>query len=381
MTEVNSGDGMRGESSPDDPELKALEEQLLAEETKLNAMRHNVSKLRERRKRHYSVQPPPLVHAGGATHTTYAAASGNSDGLPPPPPLKATTVNHVAQQPRLVQSHGMSHQVHLSAGSTVHVDESQASHGDSYVRMSHPVVYQDGKQLPGSVGEEHVRIAKRRLRTSQDAARQMFGHQVERSLANVPVPRPPPDQWPICPWAMGSHFSSLVGLESVVSFIQSGKLPDQENTGHARSHMRCSSCHADFSPVWRLVRDSQRPCIVCEKCENARIKQALGSHYTRRLRGAFAQTEQQEREFEAKMEQQVMDEAQRVRHEQYIYSHNDQMARQHHQHQQQQQQQLVRSSQQQTRDQNAEMLRRMIQQQKETETRQTLTGTTSHITV
>jgi hypothetical protein len=363
-------DGIKdGENSLADSELQVLEEQLLEEEAKLNSLRSNVSKLREKRKRHHNVQPPPLVHAGGLTHATYSLAAGNSDGLPPPPPLKATTVNHVAvtQQPRAVQSRRSS-QVHLSS----RVDDGTRSlQVDNYVQMSQPVVYQDGKQLSGSIGEEDVRVAKRRLKTSQEAAKQMFLRQIERSLASVPVPRPPPDQWPICPWAVGSHFNSLVGLESVVSFIQTGKLPDQENAVQTRSHMRCSSCHTDFSPVWRLVRDSHRPCIVCEKCENSRIKQALGSHYARRLSSSFAHAEQQEREFESKMEQQVMDEAQRVRQQQYVYKHNEQMARQ----------QQVKSSQQTNNDQNTEMLRLMMQQSKDIESKLAVTGPVSHIAV
>ena len=375
MTENAGLDNKDVESSLDDTELQTLEEQLQAEEAKLSALRHNVSKLREKRKRLYRVQPPPLVHAGGVAHTTYSLAAGNSDVLPPLPPLKASSMNHVAQQPRLVQNHGLSsHHVGMSTGNVNQIDEGRSLVRGDYVQMSHPVLYQDSKQLQGSVGEEHVRLAKRRLKATQESARQMFIHQIERSLSGIPVPRPPPDQWPLCPWAVGSHFNALVGLESIVTFIQTGKLPDQEFANPSRTHMKCSSCHTDFSPVWRLVRDSQRPCIVCERCENVRIKQALGSHYSRRLHNAFAQAEQQEKDFEAQMEQQVMEEAQRVRHEQYVYNHNEQMARQHQRH-------SNSTLQHQVQDPDADMLRLMVQQQKDIEKRLTLTGTTSHITV
>ena len=253
-------------------------------------MQRRLVKMRQKRKR----PPPPLVYPNG----------------PPPPP---------SPSPSLRDSVSKKTKLNCLAGrSTKSVGAPKGGPVDFSNRLGRESV---------TVSDDDVREAKRRIKGKQIASRQQFYKQLERSVANVPRPRPPPDQWPLCPWTGNSHFTSLLGLEIVVEFIQTGKLPTDTNVDGGvaaatapasaptttNQYMKCSNCGLDFSPVWRLVRDAQKQCIVCERCENSRIKQALLNQHSRRLQSAFNQASHQEKEFELKMKQQILDEAIRVK--------------------------------------------------------------------
>eukprot|EP00118_Oscarella_pearsei_P009299 m.53103 g.53103 ORF g.53103 m.53103 type:complete len:353 (+) comp34239_c0_seq27:251-1309(+) len=282
------------DSGLSEDELKRLEDELRAEEAKLTAMQQSLSKMKETRKE--KKKPPPLVHP---------PHSSSSNGFSGPPPLRRPDSDSGDQATKKTKLN------YLGKG---RVGKGTPKGAPSVISdfMNRPGL---DRRLIDSVSEDDVREAKWRLKVRHMTSRQTFYKQLERSFANVSSPRPPPDQWPLCPWAASSHFSSLLGLEIVVGFVQTGKLPsDQEGTGvAAHQYMKCSNCGLDFSPVWRLVRDAQKQCIVCEKCENSRIKQALLSQHSRRLQGAFSQAAHQEKEFEATLKQQVMEEAVRIK--------------------------------------------------------------------
>ncbi|KAG8196855.1 hypothetical protein JTE90_027567 [Oedothorax gibbosus] len=138
----------------------------------------------------------------------------------------------------------------------------------------------------------------------QAAAKLALRKQLEKTLLQIPPPKPPPPEVHFVPNANNQEFICLLGLEKAVDLITEdpsvGRPPPQP--------FECVQCGTDFSPVWKWQQDvsarrSHKPSVICETCVTSNIKKALKAEHTNRLKTAFVKALQQEQEIEQRMAQ------------------------------------------------------------------------------
>ncbi|KFM78493.1 Transcriptional repressor p66 alpha, partial [Stegodyphus mimosarum] len=137
----------------------------------------------------------------------------------------------------------------------------------------------------------------------QAAAKLALRKQLEKTLLQIPPPKPPPPEMHFVPNANNQEFICLLGLEKVVDFITE----DPNINRPPPEPFECVQCGTDFSPVWKW-QDAGRsrmhkPSVICETCVTSNIKKALKAEHTNRLKTAFVKALQQEQEIEQRMSQ------------------------------------------------------------------------------
>ncbi|XP_073990870.1 transcriptional repressor p66-beta simjang isoform X3 [Rhodnius prolixus] len=135
----------------------------------------------------------------------------------------------------------------------------------------------------------------------QAAAKLALRKQLEKTLLQIPPPKPPPPEMHFIPNPSNTEFIYLVGLEHVVDYItkDSRSPPPPEP-------FRCSQCTTDFTPVWKWEKSSikgKEPKVICEQCVTSNVKKALKAEHTNRLKTAFVKALQQEQEIEQRLAQ------------------------------------------------------------------------------
>ncbi|XP_054160839.1 transcriptional repressor p66-beta-like [Oppia nitens] len=150
---------------------------------------------------------------------------------------------------------------------------------------------------PGPTREEVTQTPAQR----QAAAKLALRKQLEKTLLQIPPPKPPPPEMHFIPNANNPEFVYYVGLETVVDF-----LTDSPNlTRPPPDPFECVQCGTDFTPVWkwqdRIDTNRDRPAVICETCVTSNIKKALKAEHTNRLKTAFVKALQQEQEIEQRI--------------------------------------------------------------------------------
>uniref|UniRef100_A0A3P8WEQ4 GATA zinc finger domain containing 2B n=1 Tax=Cynoglossus semilaevis TaxID=244447 RepID=A0A3P8WEQ4_CYNSE len=137
--------------------------------------------------------------------------------------------------------------------------------------------------------------------SSQAAAKLALRKQLEKTLLEIPPPKPPAPLLHFLPSAANSEFIYMVGLEEVVQSVLDsqgklrGSLPRMEP-------FFCAQCRTDFTPHWKQEKSGR---ILCEQCMTANQKKALKAEHTNRLKNAFVKALQQEQEIEQRLQQQA----------------------------------------------------------------------------
>ncbi|BES90478.1 GATA zinc finger domain containing 2B [Nesidiocoris tenuis] len=171
------------------------------------------------------------------------------------------------------------------------------------------------QQLPGNMDKVGINIPvppvsdQERIRVDdsqtpaqrQAAAKLALRKQLEKTLLQIPPPKPPPPEMHFIPNPSNTEFIYLVGLEHVVDFItkDSRSPPPPEP-------FRCSQCSTNFTPVWKWEKGSikgKEPRVICEQCVTTNVKKALKAEHTNRLKTAFVKALQQEQEIEQRLAQ------------------------------------------------------------------------------
>ncbi|TNN32516.1 Transcriptional repressor p66-beta [Liparis tanakae] len=111
--------------------------------------------------------------------------------------------------------------------------------------------------------------------SSQAAAKLALRKQLEKTLLEIPPPKPPAPLLHFLPSAANSEFIYMVGLEE---------------------------CRTDFTPHWKQEKSGR---ILCEQCMTSNQKKALKAEHTNRLKNAFVKALQQEQEIEQRLQQQA----------------------------------------------------------------------------
>ncbi|XP_072303710.1 transcriptional repressor p66-beta [Eucyclogobius newberryi] len=137
--------------------------------------------------------------------------------------------------------------------------------------------------------------------SSQAAAKLALRKQLEKTLLEIPPPKPPAPLLHFLPSAANSEFIYMVGLEEVVQSV----LDSQGKFRGSLSRMEpffCAQCRTDFTPHWKREKSGR---ILCEQCMTSNQKKALKAEHTNRLKNAFVKALQQEQEIEQRLQQQA----------------------------------------------------------------------------
>ncbi|MGH0156970.1 UNVERIFIED_CONTAM: hypothetical protein FKN15_056121 [Acipenser sinensis] len=137
--------------------------------------------------------------------------------------------------------------------------------------------------------------------SSQAAAKLALRKQLEKTLLEIPPPKPPTPLLHFLPSAANSEFIYMVGLEEVVQSV----IASQGKLRGPLSRMQpfvCAQCKTDFTPHWKQEKSGR---ILCEQCMTSNQKKALKAEHTNRLKNAFVKALQQEQEIEQRLQQQA----------------------------------------------------------------------------
>ncbi|KAG7273175.1 hypothetical protein CRUP_019302 [Coryphaenoides rupestris] len=225
------------------------------------------------------------------------AASGGS-GSGPPPLLLGTRVSAPGSQGQ----RGMGQSSHIRVGSVGNtnllVNMSQAS---STNLKAASMTSQSGSSNMTVVNVNDTPASR------QAAAKLALRKQLEKTLLEIPPPKPPAPEFNFLPSAANNEFIYLVGLEEVVQnlldTIHRGKTGVAMSKISLREPYTCTQCSTDFTCRWRQDK-AKGGTILCEDCMSSNQKKALKAEHTNRLKAAFVKALQQEQEIEQRILQQ-----------------------------------------------------------------------------
>ncbi|XP_027141207.1 transcriptional repressor p66-alpha [Larimichthys crocea] len=142
----------------------------------------------------------------------------------------------------------------------------------------------------------------------QAAAKLALRKQLEKTLLEIPPPKPPAPEFNFLPSAANNEFIYLVGLEEVVQnlldTIHRGKTGVALSKSLVKEPFICTQCNTDFTCRWRQDK-TKGGVVLCEQCMSSNQKKALKAEHTNRLKGAFVKALQQEQEIEQRIFQQA----------------------------------------------------------------------------
>lgn len=326
-------------SSPEEREriIKQLKEELRLQEAKLVLLKKlrqsQIQKESAVQKTSSVATPPPLVR--GSITSSKGSLQGRSSGTVIPPPLlrggqhvPSKTNSQIVMPPlvRGAQSITVSPQQMASL-------RQQQQHGGSgppplllAPRASVPNVQVQGQRIiqqglirvanvPNSMGSAtglKGSSSGSSLNDSpasrQAAAKLALRKQLEKTLLEIPPPKPPAPEFNFLPSAANNEFIYLLGLEEVVQ-----KLLDLHGRGNLGSALAlancipkepyvCAQCKTDFTSRWRKEKSGT---VLCDQCMSSNQKKALKAEHTTRLKAAFVKALQQEQEIEQRILQQA----------------------------------------------------------------------------
>ncbi|XP_041085435.1 GATA zinc finger domain containing 2Ab isoform X3 [Polyodon spathula] len=139
----------------------------------------------------------------------------------------------------------------------------------------------------------------------QAAAKLALRKQLEKTLLEIPPPKPPAPELNFLPSAANNEFIYLVGLEEVVQNLLEtqgkGKAALASVTPAPKDPFTCAQCRTDFTCRWRQEKSGP---VMCDQCMASNQKKALKAEHTNRLKAAFVKALAQEQEIEQRILQQ-----------------------------------------------------------------------------
>uniref|UniRef100_A0A8D2ZKS3 Transcriptional repressor p66 alpha-like n=1 Tax=Scophthalmus maximus TaxID=52904 RepID=A0A8D2ZKS3_SCOMX len=140
------------------------------------------------------------------------------------------------------------------------------------------------------------------------AAKLALRKQLEKTLLEIPPPKPPAPEFNFLPSAANNEFIYLVGLEEVVQnlldTIHRGKTGVPLSKATIKDPFICTQCNTDFTCRWRQDK-TKGGAMLCEDCMSSNQKKVLKAEHTSRLKAAFVKALQQEQEIEQRIIQQT----------------------------------------------------------------------------
>ncbi|XP_045407617.1 transcriptional repressor p66-alpha isoform X3 [Lemur catta] len=315
-------------SSPEERErmIKQLKEELRLEEAKLVLLK----KLRQSQiqkeattqktsstRMPGSVIPPPLVRGGQQVSSKLGPQASSQVVMPPlvrgaqqihnirqhsstgPPPLllapRASVPSVQIQGQRIIQQ-GLIRVANVPNSSLlVNIPQPPPASLKGTTATS-----AQANSIPTSVASSVTSTESPASR--QAAAKLALRKQLEKTLLEIPPPKPPAPEMNFLPSAANNEFIYLVGLEEVVQNLletQAGRMT--ATVVLSREPYMCAQCKTDFTCRWR---EEKGGAIMCENCMTTNQKKALKVEHTSRLKAAFVKALQQEQEIEQRLLQQ-----------------------------------------------------------------------------
>ncbi|XP_037392843.1 transcriptional repressor p66-beta-like isoform X1 [Pygocentrus nattereri] len=261
--------------------------------------------------RHHSTDPQHLRAAQGQSVIRSAANASV--------PQMMMSQRVVAPSPGQLQGHrvqpkpssistptaNISGAVGYQQASSQQVSVAQRSSSSSiYMNLAHmPAVGVSG--MASAVGSSSLASASstslQDVASSQAAAKLALRKQLEKTLLEIPPPKPPAPLLHFLPSAANSEFIYLLGLEEVVQCVLDSQGKLRGSLGHLEPFV-CAQCKTDFTPHWKQEKGGR---ILCETCMTSNQKKALKAEHTNRLKNAFVKALQQEQEIEQRLQQQA----------------------------------------------------------------------------
>ncbi|KAM4707965.1 transcriptional repressor p66-alpha isoform 2-T2 [Discoglossus pictus] len=304
-------------SSPEERErmIKQLKEELRLEEAKLVLLK----KLRQSQIQKETapqkvtsrisgtVIPPPLVRGG------QQAPSKQSTQIVMPPLVRGAQIHNVRQHPStgppplLLAPRASVPNVQMQGQRIIQqglIRVANVPNSNLLVNISQA----SPNNMKGSGGANSLSSgnSNESPASRQAAAKLALRKQLEKTLLEIPPPKPPAPELNFLPSAANNEFIYLVGLEEVVQNL----LETQGKTVVApASHepYSCAQCKTDFTSRWRQEKNGT---IMCDVCMTSNQKKALKAEHTNRLKAAFVKALQQEQEIEQRILQQSSSPAQ-----------------------------------------------------------------------
>uniref|UniRef100_A0A4W2DVD6 NADH:ubiquinone oxidoreductase subunit A13 n=1 Tax=Bos indicus x Bos taurus TaxID=30522 RepID=A0A4W2DVD6_BOBOX len=264
-----------------------------------------------------SVIPPPLVRGGQQTSSKLGPQANSQVVMPPlvrgaqqihnirqhsstgPPPLllapRASVPSVQIQGQRIIQQ-GLIRVANVPNTSLlVNIPQPSPASLKGTTATS-----AQANSTPSSVAS--VVTAADSPASRQAAAKLALRKQLEKTLLEIPPPKPPAPEMNFLPSAANNEFIYLVGLEEVVQNLletQAGRM--SAAVVLSREPYMCAQCKTDFTCRWR---EEKGGTIMCENCMASNQKKALKVEHTSRLKAAFVKALQQEQEIEQRLLQQ-----------------------------------------------------------------------------
>nr|XP_014345952.1 PREDICTED: transcriptional repressor p66-alpha [Latimeria chalumnae] len=314
-------------SSPEERErmIKQLKEELRLEEAKLVLLK----KLRQSQvqketptqkvssaRSSGTVIPPPLVRGGQQLSSKLGSQQNTQIVMPPlvrgaqqihgirqhsstgPPPLllapRASVPNVQIQGQRIIQQGlirvanvpNTSLLVNIPQASTTTIKGTTVTPSQASATTTNVTSAVNSNDSPAS---------------RQAAAKLALRKQLEKTLLEIPPPKPPAPEMNFLPSAANNEFIYLVGLEEVVQNLLESQGKSSTSLAAKDPHV-CAQCKTDFTCRWRQEKNGT---IMCENCMTSNQKKALKAEHTNRLKAAFVKALQQEQEIEQRILQQT----------------------------------------------------------------------------
>ena len=156
---------------------------------------------------------------------------------------------------------------------------------------------------PVSRSSPPVEVIKQTREQREAAAKSQLRKQLEKTLLQIAPPKAPPPEMHFIPNANNTEFVYYIGLETVVDHITSSPNANRPPP----EPFECVQCGSDFTPVWKWQemldpkKGNTRPAVICEACVTGNMKKALTAEHTSRLRKAFVNALQQEKDIEQRI--------------------------------------------------------------------------------
>lgn len=232
-----------------------------------------------------AVLPPPRSSLpGGATLTPGGPPLRNSSGLPrtgpnltitPSVTITPTSAPPAGIKPRNVPGTTINNSVSITPAPPL-------SNSSESVIKNERLLSRDDGQTPAQ---------------RQAAAKLALRKQLEKTLLQIPPPKPPPPEMNFIPNPSNTEFVYLLGLEHVVDYLTT-----KDRKSSVLPPFRCAQCKIDFTPVWKWEKQGgKEPKVICEQCVTTNVKKALKAEHTNRLKTAFVKALQQEQEIEQRL--------------------------------------------------------------------------------
>ncbi|XP_038860067.1 transcriptional repressor p66 alpha-like isoform X5 [Salvelinus namaycush] len=276
--------------------IKQLKEELRLEEAKLVLLK----KLRQSQTQKDALQkpsglsgsaaPPSLIRGSiAASKGSQQVVSGRSSGTVIPPPL-------VRGGQQISSKHG-SHNSQIIMPPLVRGAQASPTN-----MKGSSISSQSGNNSVSVVNVNDSPAAR------QAAAKLALRKQLEKTLLEIPPPKPPAPELNFLPSAANNEFIYLVGLEDVVQNLLDSMMRAKTGLPPVKPAIKepftCIQCSTDFTCRWRQDK-AKGGTILCADCMSSNQKKALKAEHTNRLKAAFVKALQQEQEIEQRILQQA----------------------------------------------------------------------------